>query len=52
MIGSWLAIPMWVLYNLPNYRGGLGPHKLMLKQQAWAKAREEKRKAAEEGSKE
>ena len=29
-----LAVPGYILYNLPNYRNGLGPHKLMLKKQA------------------
>ena len=41
MMVGWVAVPLFVLYNLPNYRGGKGPHRLMLRQQAAAEGANE-----------
>lgn len=34
-----LAVPAWILYHLPDYRGGVGPHVSMLRK----KQREEEK---------
>lgn len=36
-----VSTPAYILYNLPNYRAGVGPHVLMLKQQAREAAKNE-----------
>lgn len=28
-----MAVPGWILYHLPDYRGGVGPHVLYIKKQ-------------------
>lgn len=34
IIGGILATPAWILYHLPDYRGGLGPNVAYLRRQA------------------
>lgn len=37
-----LATPTWILYHLPDYRGGVGPNRSYLRAQAKAEAAEAK----------
>lgn len=41
MMAGWLFTPIYIVYNLPNYRGGLGPHRWMIRQQQKEQARAE-----------
>lgn len=34
MVTGILATPAWILYHLPDYRGGVGPHVAYLRKQA------------------
>lgn len=33
MVSGILATPAWILFHLPDYRGGIGPHVTYLKRQ-------------------
>jgi len=42
IVASICAYPCWVLYHLPDYRGGVGPHVMYIRKQQREAAKAEK----------